>query len=1454
MSAGGKKWPTYALLDTGANCSAITDDVLTKIDAPLKTLNIRLGTFDNNTVSQREVASFTVSNLSETFHISVNNALIGNMLCTSSEKPPKAADYQQFDHLKNLTFNTLDDDSIGLLLDAKHAHAFMTGRVYMGAEGEPIGIETFFGNSVIGPKPDDGEQVLVNTDLGNLDVESDVFTDEIRRLFRHDFISKEAERFPSEMTHPSVNDELSLEQLNATVKFNEQSKHYTVGLPWRLGRSETAKLFRSIDFFSAAQNRHEKLRKKFEKNPTLRAGSFAQMEEKIEKGYIKKIESLDASDDSPVCYLPIHVALHPEKPNKFRLCMDGAARVGPHYLNKYLFNGPDYFNRLVSVLFKFRQKRFTLTGDIQDFFYQVECDPLDRPALRCMWWNDENMSETVIYEALVHIFGATSSPTVAHFVLRHHAKIIKDKYPPNVAWAILNLMYVDDMLASTDTREEARELKENLTKALAEGGFKILKWRSNIPDLSEEADSVTTSFSAPSQEPANCDVNPSGGALIGDDVTQKSEGITLNPVEVRRLNGQGAQNSPPGQPTLTLPIDGDEEMDPNDLVSTLSNDWEVAQAKELLNETPDKILGVGYDYETDEIAVRVKDKHFKNVSTKREVLSWISSVYDPLGIVAPYILKGRHFFQLINETGISWNDPVPEHILTPFNQWKDKVIHLRQLRIPRWTNPLGLENSKTELVTFCDAGCWGYGHCSYIRRSLQGGGDQISVSLLIGKAHVVPLSMMRNPTENAIPHGDSIPRLELNAARGAAEYRDMILRESGETFDDVYMFSDSLTVLNWLNNFEKRFKTYENFRIKSIRALSRLSEWRHCPTNLNPADLCSKAIEANDYKKWDFYHYGPSFLLSPISQWPPSRPMKETEAESCDIQIGAIHGEAEKETINFSPVELLFVGATTEEPKIEIDLKPRAPWPLEVSAKTERWEKKIRLIAMVRKVILTLRDKIRTRKENLTATRLRPRPKENSKKTRLTVVFTEEEKEKAEYLLVSAIQSQHFEKEIVSLVTHGVFTPNAISELKVKNSPLTFLSPFIDEHNVMRASGRCRKAEYLPYDSRFPIILPNYKNENTRSLIMHYHTKTMLMHMPQNETHHLLRERYFILGGKTSVSFVINRCLLCQRLSKNPLKQREGDLPPERMEAAIPFKNSGLDVYGPYYLRHSGRGTQKRFVLMVCCMSVRAVALFPLKNMTSSAVVNALIRMNAQYPGLKNIFSDNGSNFRGADREIREAVAAWNKDELNLELDKVGITWTFGPASCGSAGGAWERLIGMTKKLIQSVIGDKTIDTDDFDTLIAGAAAIMNRRPMMQVSADIDEPLVLSPAHFLHPYVFTNSATNIMPPNSGEPETLKSGWRATQHLLDLFFTRFKREYLASLLKRKETKSSLVSPKAGDVVILKEDDLPREQWRLCRITEVINADKNHPRRFLLRDSKNKILDRNINGFIPLELHD
>ena len=1411
-----------------------------KIQAPLKTINIRLGTFDKNSSAPREVASFKVSNLTETFSIEIKNALVGKFLSTENEKPPKSSDYVQYDHLKDLVFNQIDDDSVGLLLDAKYAASFMTGRVHVGNEGEPIGVETNFGNTVIGPKPDSFENI-VNNDINAIDFESDHFENEIRRIFRHDFISREGERFPAEMVHPSANDEWSLQQMEESLTFNTETNHYSVGLPWRLGRGETAEIFKTVDFYSAALSRHEKLKNKLNRDPDLKKGTFAQMQEKIDKGYVQPLENLETDENSPGCYLPVHVALHPEKPGKHRICMDGASRVGPNSLNKYLLAGPDFFNRLISVLLRFRQHKYTLTADIRDFFYQVECHPTDRPALRCLWWEDESMKKLIILQALVHIFGATLSPAVANFVLRAHAERIKSDYPLSVYLAILWAFYVDDLLTSVKTEEEGIELKKNLISALARGGFEIIKWKSNIPGVSDQAETISDpshSQVAPAESSDATELTGCGRASPKNVENESSDDRRLQEEEAWRAPLADADND-----------NQEQDIDPNDLVRALSNkEWETAQVSELLTDSPDKILGVGYDYTTDTLTVRVKEKHFREVVTKREVLSFISSVYDPLGIVAPYILNGRQFFQQINELKISWNDTVPPEILEPFLKWKEKIIHLRKISIPRWTNPLGLEDSVNDLILFCDSSSVGFGYVGYVRRSLQGGGNQISVSILFGKAHVVPLNMTKNKTENAIPHGDSIPRLELNAARGAAEWRDTILRESGETYHNVYMFSDSLTVLGWLGNFEKRFKTFENFRIKAIRALSELSEWRHCPTHLNPADLCSKGIAANDYKKWEFYHNGPDFLLTPISQWPPARPENPTPPEQvADINICTVTEAEKEELVCLSPLDLLAIGATTKEIDVEIEHKKSHPWPLLVSDKIQLWSRKIRAVAMVRRVILTLRERVNNKQNNMTNTRLRPR--ETRTKTKLVVVFSEEEKNKAEDLLISAIQSVHFEKEIVALLKNGVFEPNAIRELNVKGSSLTHLSPFLDENNVMRVGGRCRKAEFLSFDVRFPKIIPNYRDERTQSLIRHIHCQNM--HTTKLQTYYLLRQKYFVLGGKTSVSYVLTRCIPCQRKLKSPAAQREGDLPIERMELTIPFENSGVDVFGPYHLRHSGRGTVKRFILMVCCMAVRAVALFPLKNMTTSAVVNALVRMNAQYPGLKKLFSDQGSNFKGADREMRDELDKWNKDQINKDLEKIGVTWHFGPAACGSAGGAWERLIGMTKRLIKSAIGDRSVDDDDFNTFLAGAAAIMNRRPLMQASADPSDPLVLSPAHFLHPYVFTNSATNILPPNTGDPERLRAGWRATQSLLDDFFKEFKTAYLSTLAKRRVT-SSTPAVKPGTIVLLVENELPRENWRLCVVEKIESTDENHPRKFQLRDKNNKYFIRSNNGFVTLEL--
>ena len=322
-------------------------------------------------------------------------------------------------------------------------------------------------------------------------------------------------------------------------------------------------------------------------------------------------------------------------------------------------------------------------------------------------------------------------------------------------------------------------------------------------------------------------------------------------------------------------------------------------------------------------------------------------------------------------------------------------------------------------------------------------------------------------------------------------------------------------------------------------------------------------------------------------------------------------------------------------------------------------------------------------------------------------------------------------------------------------------------------------------------------------------------------------------------------------LWKNPPVQRLGDLPEDRITIAAPFEVSGLDIFGHFNIRHGGRGTHKRWVLLATCLVTRAVCLLPLRDMTLGTVINALVKMNSQFPSLKKVYSDNGSNFRGADREIREAVEKWDKNEFAFKLSEKGIDWQFGPASCGSAGGVWERIIGITKKLIKSVIGDKILDLDTFETLIAGVMAIMNRRPLMQASSDVDDDLVLTPSHFLYPHLYVNSSTSILPPSTENREFLRSSWRASQSILDKFWEQWKTQYLTTLTKKSKWLTSTDGPHLNQIVLIKDDNSPRELWRKARVTEILNSDPSHPRRFKLKDSKGSEFDRHITGLIPLE---
>ena len=169
-----------------------------------------------------------------------------------------------------------------------------------------------------------------------------------------------------------------------------------------------------------------------------------------------------------------------------------------------------------------------------------------------------------------------------------------------------------------------------------------------------------------------------------------------------------------------------------------------------------------------------REKMMQRVTNKRGVLQVLASVFDPLGKWEPYTIWARLLFQEAVRAVKGWDDSdtLPEDLLDRFGGWQKSGADMERMRIRRWTATRETQDAEPELHVFSDASAKAYGVAAYRRMATRDGA--VHVSLVFSKARVVPIKVA-----NA-GHHESIPRLELQAARLAAQTRAFIQRESGE--------------------------------------------------------------------------------------------------------------------------------------------------------------------------------------------------------------------------------------------------------------------------------------------------------------------------------------------------------------------------------------------------------------------------------------------------------------------------------------------------------------------------------------------------------------------------------------------------------------------------------------------------------------------------------------------------
>lgn len=258
----------------------------------------------------------------------------------------------------------------------------------------------------------------------------------------------------------------------------------------------------------------------------------------------------------------------------------------------------------------------------------------------------------------------------------------------------------------------------------------------------------------------------------------------------------------------------------------------------------ERTLGMQWDTSKDvfvfssEIAVKPE--------TRRGILSSVASLYDPLGLISPIVLKGKIVLQKACRERVNWDSELPEDLLHSWRSWREELFAMTDLEIPRsFFSVKQDEIAELQLHHFSDASEVGYGQCTYLR--IKDVNQQITCNLVMAKSRVSPLKTV------------TIPRLELQAAVLSVRMSEFLERELKLPAVSHTFWTDSKIVLAYLANQSKRFHVFVANRISQILQHTSMEQWHYVPSSENPADHASRGRTAQELINSSWFT-GPDFL------------------------------------------------------------------------------------------------------------------------------------------------------------------------------------------------------------------------------------------------------------------------------------------------------------------------------------------------------------------------------------------------------------------------------------------------------------------------------------------------------------------------------------------------------------------------------------------------------------------
>ncbi|GFT81436.1 integrase catalytic domain-containing protein [Trichonephila clavipes] len=633
----------------------------------------------------------------------------------------------------------------------------------------------------------------------------------------------------------------------------------------------------------------------------------------------------------------------------------------------------------------------------------------------------------------------------------------------------------------------------------------------------------------------------------------------------------------------------------------------------------------------------------------------------------------------------------------------------------------------------------------------------------------------------------------LVAARLSSRVQE-IVRKKKEC--KVFHWTDSKIVLFWIKGSSKRWKQFVANRVQEISELTDPDSWFHCSGQDNPSDFLSRGLSVDTLISNNKWWTGPAFLRTDE--------LPKTVSECPELnEVDYLPELKSKDSKEHTVLTLNFNQTFFDH----------------LLSRSNKFLTIVRVLSFLYRFLFNIRNP-------------------TNKKTG---PLTSDEMKEAEIYLMKQVQLSSFYKEIRAMQNGD----DICNKSKILN-----LSPFLDDKGIIRVGGRLKHSR-LPYSSKHPILLPA-KSKLTIIIVKYYHEK--YFHLGPQHLLYQVRLKYWPIHGRNICRKVVHNCVICFKFNPKICSQKMGDLPKQRITPDKVFNSTGIDLCGPFFIKnkYQRKGPEiKVYVCIFICLVTKAIHLEIISDLTSQALIAALKRFISRRGKCHKIFSDNGTNMIGANREIKalSKLVRDREESLFAFFAEEGIEWSFIPPRSPNWGGLWEANIKSLKYHFKRVAGNSKFSYEELLTLITQIEAILNSRPLTPLSSDVDDLEVLTPGHFL----IGRPITAIVEPSLFQCESNRLNvWQRITKSVQTIWKRWSLSYLNSLQQRKKWIVNKENLKLGDMVFNREENLPPCKWLLGRVVKIYMGKDKKVRVVDIKTGKG-IYKRSINrlSILPIE---